>query len=259
MEWSSDDRESIGSSQSPTTASPPTSPLAAYGSRDNLNRVLQLDTSTGRSVARLARRRPLRPLGTVSDPVVITSSPVHQPPASMYGRTTPQSRVPGLNLESLNPGSSLERYLSTDQSNVTGNGSGISPQEEIFQLSLLRSEFKVIGPSVQSLQTLLNQLEWNEVVKSSGVAVELASRGVLGVKLVPMLILRILEPSFGVDTEIRSVLSSMNFEEVSMSDTFSDGWTATLSLWRSKDPPPYSGRQDIGLPPIYPQRPGTPI
>lgn len=91
----------------------------------------------------------------------------------------------------------------------------------------------------------------------SGVKLELESLDEHGVRLGWVLILKIQELNSGTVTEVNNMLLWMSFEEVSTSDTSLDGLTGTLSLWRSRDPPPYSARPPSGSRPTLVQRIGS--
>lgn len=77
-----------------------------------------------------------------------------------------------------------------------------------------------------SLGTVRSSLDQQEVVRLGGRS-----------SSTPLPILRFRALNFGAATEVRRTLLSMNFEELSISPTYSDGWIGTLSLWRQRDLP----------------------
>lgn len=111
-----------------------------------------------------------------------------------------------------------------------------------------RYEFSITELCEQSGLTLLHQLEWSELVKYSGVLLELVNQGELGKKLEWKLTLKIPTRSFGAVIQTRNMLSSMNLEEVSRLATYYDGWTATQSWWKLKDQQSASRQTRSGSP-----------
>lgn len=102
---------------------------------------------------------------------------------------------------------------------------------------LLIKEFNIIELSELSMQTIKDRLLWSELAGYSGAKLELENRDVLGMKQEWTLILKIQGPNSGMVTEVKSMLSLMNFEEISMYRTCSAGSIDILSVWRSKAPP----------------------
>lgn len=244
-----EDRVSSGSEQSPSTASPHSSPCPARGSRASLRLGRQRSSCIGRSVSPSPRRVLFGVSPEPLEPVVISSSPVAMPPPITFGRNPLGSPVPS---------SSWGSSPSVAPIDLIGTISGRLLSEEISRAFQAPSEYKVIGLSRSSLQTTLDLLELNESFRSTGVGVEAESHGVLGLKLVNSLILRTLEPSSGVDTLVRKTLSSMNFEEVSILPMSCVGQMFIQSLWKLKEPPAYSPPRTSGLPPTFHPSNGIP-
>lgn len=217
-------KESFGVSRSPPTASRYGYQLPAYGSAVNLNAETQ-DSYTGNLFVPSVRRNLLPELERCSDPTM-PNYPVPKLPPGMSGRMSPASPTPA---------SSLGSCPYDEMHPSTGKEFGISLRMGTYLPYPHQFVYKVTGLSVRSAQTMRNRLEWSDLVTVSGVELNLGNRGMLGQQPVSTLTLKIPARSSGVDTWIRAVWSLMNFEEVSMSATSSDGWIVIRSLWRKRD------------------------
>jgi len=151
------------------------------------------------------------------------------PPTPMSGRMTPISMVRDLNWEPSRI-DETQRQIGT----LFGN-----KQLPVTYWPLKRPfEFNIIGHSVRSVQTILTLLLSNVKSLSTMDLQALESLGEPGKKQRGLLILRILDPSSGMDIEIKNMLCSTNFEEVSTSPIYFDGLIGTQFLWRSRELPP---------------------
>jgi len=139
-----------------------------------------------------------------------------------------------------------------------GSESGSLPRVETFVASTRVSVFIITGLSDKSTRILQSQLLLSDKLPSSGVQLAVASRGELGQKLVSKLTLKIRGRSSGAVIEVKSMLSSMNFEEVLTSVTCCAGVIVTRSSWKSKVRPNVWSPGVSGSPPIYIPWNGTP-
>lgn len=94
--------------------------------------------------------------------------------------------------------------------------------------------YGIIMDSKESLKTMYDRLLWSEPVQYFGAQLEQAKVTAPGKKPVFKLTLRIRLRNGGMDTEIKNMLSSMNFEELSTSRMYLDGSTSILSRWKLK-------------------------
>jgi len=91
--------------------------------------------------------------------------------------------------------------------------------------------------SVRLGLTIYNQLLQSELVRFFGVQLALENLEQHGLRQESMLILKIPELSSGVATRASQILSSMNFEVVSTSHTYYDGWIGIHVEWNLRDLP----------------------
>lgn len=143
---------------------------------------------------------------------------------------------------------SLELNPFNETARQTGSLYGPPPSQAIWQQSPQVFEWLVIGPSEPLSQISLLLAQLLKKCSSSGVLQVLENLDGLGSKAERKLILKIREASSGMVTSVNSMLSSMNFVEVSTSLTCSVGWTVTLSKWRSKGLPNLYVAPRYGLP-----------
>lgn len=106
---------------------------------------------------------------------------------------------------------------------------GWTRSQEIFWLD-------VTATSEELPQIICNQVRQLGNVSSIGVPQELVRVEELGTKQVWMLTRKILGPSFGMDTAIINMLSSMNSEGELTSLICCDGLIVIQWLWRSRGP-----------------------
>lgn len=229
-EWGQEDKEYFGCSPSPIMGSFRTPlPANANGLEGNWRSENggnpTKDMYTGRSLSPSGRKSHADLFDTCSVPSTASLAGPKQPP-NMCGRSTPESKAPSLN-------SGKDRFKGTRRS--TGIEYGMPPKQEILWKSLPIYVFKVIGLSDKLAQTMRSQLEWSELAMCSGVELELASRGKLGLLREWELILKIRGQSSGVATKAKKMLLSMNSVEVSISHTCSGGWTVIQSLWKLRE------------------------
>jgi hypothetical protein len=96
-------------------------------------------------------------------------------------------------------------------------------------------EWSAIGPD-ELLEAIIPKLfQWNEMLLSSGVRLELGSPDERGMKLAWTLTVKTLVPSSGVAIRMNQILWLMNFVEVSTLPIFFGGWTVILSEWKLRD------------------------
>jgi len=231
-------REYSGWVHSRTNAMSPTYPRIVVGSEDNLKEEKE-DTCTGSSWSPTPRKLLFVPAGTRSDPIILNSPEAKQP------KTTSGKKTPPLEEQ----GSTLDPNPFSETQSLNGRKSGLLRKQEIWNKSRHLLEFRVTGLCERSARTLHAHLQWFVNAMSSGVLLGLENQEVHGPKQGWNLILKIRDPNFGVDIEIKRALSLTNLEAVSTSRTCSDGWTATRSLWKSKEE----------LFALAPQRYGSPV
>jgi hypothetical protein len=118
-------------------------------------------------------------------------------------------------------------------------------------------EFVVIIRSEKSALTTMHQLQWSAAALSIGATLELASQGLLGMKPVWTLTLKIPIPNTGAVTEVSNMLSSTNFVAVSMSHTYSAGWIVIRSQWKLKGEVSHYVHGPFGSLPTYVLMDGT--
>jgi len=241
-----DDRVSFGSSQSPTMYGNrlylPESPISG----DN-RRLGSPVSTTGSLWSTSARRSPSRVSRASFLTRLMESSPDQVLQNNMSSRMLPP--CPEL-------ASSWEANLSYDQERQTGMLYGNARNQEISNQSRLMYVFKVILAYDVLERILPNLLLWNEVVMSTGALPVLENLGVLGMRRVSLLILRVPVPNFGMAIRVKHMvilinqLSSMNLEEKLGLDTYCDGLIGTQFWWRSKDLQSYCLAPTSGLLPI---------
>jgi len=137
--------------------------------------------------------------------------------------------------------------LSTGEAQETGRSNGYWQSLGTWNNAIRQYEFCITDPCVQFLVTMQSQLLSYVQQKSIGVQLELGNLDEHGMKQdCWSLTLRIPGPSFGVATEVRQMLLSMNFEEVSTYPISLDGLTDIQSEWNSKDHLPVYVPKDSG-------------
>lgn len=138
--------------------------------------------------------------------------------------------------------SNWERRLSGETTHAIGKQFGPQQRQETLQKSLPTCTYVITSPCPELLQTMLDRLRWKGRAVYSGVLQGQANLVEPGKKQVSMLTLKTLVQNGtlfmtigGAVTEIKSMLLSMSFVEVSTSHTYSDGWTDTQYLWKLKE------------------------
>lgn len=222
MEWL-DDRGLSGLVQSPIMVSPPGSPLESSTSRANWNRP-KVDFCIGK-LSSISEENSLSE-GCESCWGHGTTNLLDQKPL----KTTFGKRL----LESLEPSSNSELDRSSVTEKPTGTKSGSQQSPEILAAFPRTCAYVVTLHCEQSARSFYYQLALSELVRSTGAGVELASLEKLGKEPVWTVTLKILEPSSGVGTMVKSMLSSMNLEEALTLPICSDGWIDTQFELRSK-------------------------
>lgn len=117
--------------------------------------------------------------------------------------------------------------------------------------------FVITTPCEESVQTILDRLELINLFFCFGAKLELESHIVLGMPSRTHM-LRIHAPNGGQAIEMKKQLSLMNFEEVLMWPTFSDGWINIQFRWKQREVLPRYLRRQSSSPRISPPPPGTP-
>jgi hypothetical protein len=139
----------------------------------------------------------------------------------------------------------------------TGKKSGSPPRKETTTRYLRKFEWVITGVSEQLRPTLVTALEWSEAALSSGAELVQESQCELGKSPAWTLILRTRGLSFGMATEVKKMLSSMNFEEQSTSRTCYGGWIDIRCVLKLKGHLHPWPRGEFGSRPTSPQKPGT--
>lgn len=165
--------------------------------------------------------------------------PVAPPPSPMFGKRR-RELANSLNLDRDRLEETLQRI---------GKRLSDSPCPIKSTKSPLTFSYVIIVPYRSLGQTIVSRLSSNEYVKSSMARLVLGSRAVLGKKLAWIHFVKIRVQSFGVATEIKEMLLSMNLGEESTLRTSSDGRTDIRSLWRLKDHLDHCLPNEYGLPP----------
>jgi len=159
----------------------------------------------------------------------------------MFGNKTPELREPNLSSE-FSPYNGMTKKTGS----VSGSSHGLINCFKYPRIFV----FKVIGLCEQSRRTLVDQLEWSELVTCFGANLEQVSQGALGTKRDWTLTVRIPGASSGTVTMMKNMLSSTNLEEESMSHIYSDGRIVIQYGWRSKAVVSRYGPPPCGLRPI---------
>jgi len=208
----------------------PASPIWPATARDNKSEESRQATCIGKSLSFFDESPVWLPAEESLDNVFTPSLPGQQQPVTTFGKRL---------LDAKEPSSSSVNYPSIARSPEIGSECGSVLLQDAFSTSLQIFVCRVTGLSEQLALTTLHQLEWSELATYSGVKLAVASRGAPGKKRDWKLTLKIQEPSSGVATKVKRMLSLMNFEVVLTSVTSSGGWTVTQLSWRSKVPAVY--------------------
>jgi len=233
------DKEYSGSSLSPLPThsliqfDKESSPLMSYGSKANKRLAQLADTCTSNAVSPSARRNLCREFKECLEPESTANSQEVKPLLP----TAPKK------IRELASRLNMEHVLSEETKSETGSPSGYSSlvndriQPEVVTLTQSRPTFEwyLTVPSGRLPATSLLASQLFDMLRYFGELLVLENHDVLGMKQDSMLMLRIQEPSFGMVTNVKQMLSSMNFEEESTLRICLDGLTVIRCVWKSKD------------------------
>lgn len=240
-------KASFGSLPSPIMISSPSCRSESLGSEDSSSSEEEA-SSTGSSSSILPASSPSEGSNPFSEPVPIANSADQKRLRLMYGRKRLASQELNLNL---------------DSSPFKGTPSKIDNEFGIFPLVEESSKFPhlfelhIIGLSAQLQQIICNRLKQLNLYLYSGALLQQANLDGLGMKRAYSLTLKVHLPSFGADTEVKTMLFWMNFEETSQSPIYSDGSTGTRSIWRIKEQESAAPLRKSGSRPISTRGVGT--
>lgn len=204
----------------------------ASGSKDSKNDAPQRETCIGRSL-------PPSPDLSVYEQskgqlqTDIGSSPGRKRPKNTFGKRTPASTEPNLKKDD---------GLSKETPKPTGKKCFAALREENLRMYPLTSLYgtkklmvAIIDSSPVSLQILQKQLESRKRLTYFMDEPALEKVDVHGMKPAWVLTLKIHAQNGGMDTEVKKMLSLMNFEVTLTFPTFYGGSTVTRSVWSAKD------------------------
>lgn len=218
-------KAATGFSRSRTMASLRTSPPGISGYVGSSNWV-PTDSSTGRS---LFPPQIKLEVPTSSEPLA------HLPTSSYQGPPQPTSTSGRMTPESMEPSSNLDNASFSASPIPTGTVFDSALFRETLMEYQMTYTFAATINCGGSARIIYDQLLWSGLVQFSGGRLGLASRERPGKMPVWTLILKLPQPSSGMVTEARNMLSSMNFEELSKSLTCSDGSIDTRVSLKLKD------------------------
>ncbi|QGH72922.1 MAG: putative replication-associated protein [CRESS virus sp. cta0f7] len=183
------------------------------------------DISIGNSVSRSPRRCLWPPSRESLAEVSMRSSQGVSTPPVIVARRLQELQVHG--------SGEVDPFAET--SRLTGTQYGPPPSPELLAPSRVRFEY-LITATLDVLDPIIWRLEQYFVRSAfTGARVELANLAEPGMKAEWMLTASVLDPSSGMDTQIRRLLSSMNFVVESTSLISSDGVTGIQYALKSKD------------------------
>lgn len=214
----------------------------ASTSSDSLNEEKEQVTYTGKYLWPSAGSNPLLESNPFLEPPPMPNYPEVTPLVNMYKKKTPELKARNLNL-GLN--------LSHETPVLNGSQFGPPPSPEISNPFPRMCVWSIIGRFEPLVQIIQDVSEWRENVSSTGGKQELESLDALGMKRVWRLTVKIPAPSSGMVTRFKSMLLSMNFEEVLILPICFDGLIGTQYEWRSKALPNLYLQRRYGSPPIY--------
>ena len=202
------------------------SPRNALGSGDSLKLASEPATLTTKCASLSRRRQGLQALKRSLEPECMQNSVDPKLRMTTSGKKRPA-------LQELNLNSGANPFEETRPS--TGKLFGPPPSPGSSLTFQQMSELSVTGPFELLAQIIQDQSLWNENVSSSGGKLELENQGGLGMKPVWTLTARTQEPSSGVATKLKNMLSLMSFEAVSTYPISYGGWIGIRSEWRLKE------------------------
>lgn len=226
-----EDRGFFGSVQSPQEISPlrlPSPTLAAIlEANARLEPILGMNTGNSWSLSRPSNQY-VQQNNFWERRLDIWNSPEVVPPTPTVSRTRPPLRELDLN---------WGHSRLVDHPRLIGSRSGLTQNGEKSKAFLHQYEFRVIAP-LGELALITEPLsQWTDLLSYSLGPLVRASPTGLGRKLAGTHLLKIQELNGGTATRVKKMLLSTNLEEESTLHTYYDGWTNTLSLWKSRDPP----------------------
>jgi len=219
------------------------SPLAAYGSEAKKRSARRHSVVTISSSPPSLNLKGLQRLSDSLEPD--TGSRQDQKDLeTMSGKTPPPSPEPG---------SKWEPHPCAGTMRAIGKKYFDLQRQEVLDSFPLTSKYVIIGnykltlgPSPQSLQTIIDRLESRKTLMFFMEPLELENLEGPGSKGLMKLTVKIHAPSGGMDTKVKSMLLSTNSEELLTLATYCDGLIVTHCVWSAKDPaypwkPPRSG------------------
>jgi hypothetical protein len=243
------DKLDTGFAQSPEIYGSQVSPPLLLSSRDNRRSGLE-DTDTINSSCTLRRRRAGGKSKKPSASKECSSNPREaEQPKSTATKKTPET-------ESL---TSLELEALEGIHKLTGTESKNSLKRVASMLCLPRFTFDITGPYELLQQIMLRLSLWRELSNAFMVRLEQEKQEEHGKKQEAKRILKILVANSGVAMEVKMLLLSTNFAEVSTSHIYCDGWIDIQSEWKQRELVCHYPRQDFGSHLIYTQNPGFPM
>nr|WPR18673.1 MAG: hypothetical protein [Chemarfal virus 174] len=221
------DKVSSGSSLSRTISLRRGSPRMSLGSVANSNVEQEQVTSIGKSWWPSSPGKGCEELNKYLEKKSMPNSPSPKLPITMCGKTRPEWMAHLLNLEP-SPFEETPKRI--------GSPCGPPPSPETWKPSPHIHEYCVLGQFYQLQVILTSLLQLNEAYKFIGVELERAKVSAPGKSQEWELTVRTQEVSSGLDTEVKTLLSSMNFEAELTYPTSSDGQIVIRSWWNSKGP-----------------------
>jgi len=161
-------------------------------------------------------------------------------------------------LPSAELGSNSVRKAFNEAALLTGKEYGNSPSLETLWTCQQMSEYVIMAPCRESLQTALSHLRSCEPQLFTGALLEQAKLGEPGKRPAWKLTLKIPGPNGFADIAISNTLFSMSSGEPSMYRTFSDGWIATHYVWKLRGLRDLSWPRSFGSHQTYLLNDGTP-
>ncbi|AMB42992.1 hypothetical protein [Circovirus-like genome DCCV-13] len=227
MEWELPNELDTGCLPSPTKIGPQRScSHPACRTYEVKPRSVQQGSNTGSCLRSIPSRSDSLPLSPALSDRHTANQPDQKPPMTMFGRKTP--RWTEQDLKWVND-------LTEEMSKPTGSEYGNPLLQGTFCPSKQVFVFNITAHSVQYALTTLNQLLLNVESLSFMDLQVLENREEPGKKPVGLLILKIREANFGMDTQIRRMLYLMNFEEESIFPIYCDGLIATQYSLKSRE------------------------
>lgn len=231
MQWPEEDKEYSGFSRAPArTPSSPTAlqmdlyQLELSGCMDNKKEESQQDIFTTNCSSPLERKLPYMESREYLERAYMLNYQDPKPPKRTVTKKRPE----------LVTSSPLVRNQSVETPRLIGSPYGPPPSPEILTEYLPQYVFNLILPLDRSDQTTQLVKELKKQLRFFGDLQELVNQDKRGRKLDRRLILSVLDPSSGMVTRVKSMLSAMNFVELSTFPTFLDGVIGTQCVLKLK-------------------------